>query len=523
MIVTIALVAMTGSILPAFANSYSVGSIDSGAADDPLRSGSSTDDRRKLAGAEYNSSDSAVGNWSDLFGTPEATGSRGDSRDDDAANRSGDPGPGNTSNRTGADGPSNQTTPGNDTTNRSGDPGPGNTSNRTGADGLSNQTTPGNDTTNRSGNPGPGNTSNGTGADGLSNQTTPGNDTTNRSGSESGSTPTLTQTPERPSPTLPGDDERDESTSDESGAEQSGPMAGASVSDHHSITGECTPTNEILFYVQSARSGYWRVGAHDTYDGTWKRTPPSAAVQEYDAVVASTGSDEQTVTLERPIENLPAMWEPRSVSGLESVTRTANGGLTANSRLSAGTQYRVTSTVPTQNWEQQARSDQSVPDPIDSRYTQLPDDLPDRLSSHTDRITAHTDTTAGTVSAIRDWLHDDKSYSTDVSTRGPHPVDHFVFEMEKGFCDLFASAMTVMLRTQGVPARHVTGYTSGEQIGEDRYVVRNRHAHAWVEIYVDDVGWVPIEATPGGQMDVEGERTTPEFPSQTPEGTPVTP
>jgi hypothetical protein len=56
--------------------------------------------------------------------------------------------------------------------------------------------------------------------------------------------------------------------------------------------------------------------------------------------------------------------------------------------------------------------------------------------------------------------------------------------------------MVVMLRSQGVPARFVTGYTPGEQVGDDRYVVRGLDSHAWVEVYFADVGWVRFDPTP---------------------------
>jgi hypothetical protein len=58
--------------------------------------------------------------------------------------------------------------------------------------------------------------------------------------------------------------------------------------------------------------------------------------------------------------------------------------------------------------------------------------------------------------------------------------------------------MAVMLRTQGIPARVAVGYTPGEQVGNDRYVVRGLQSHMWVEMYVPDVGWIRFDPTPAG-------------------------
>ncbi|MFB6188304.1 MAG: transglutaminase domain-containing protein, partial [Halapricum sp.] len=75
-------------------------------------------------------------------------------------------------------------------------------------------------------------------------------------------------------------------------------------------------------------------------------------------------------------------------------------------------------------------------------------------------------------------------------------ADAFLFEMNKGYCTYFATTMTVMLRTQGIPARMVVGYTPGERVSENKWVVRGYNSHAWVEAYFPDVGWVRFDPTP---------------------------
>lgn len=76
-------------------------------------------------------------------------------------------------------------------------------------------------------------------------------------------------------------------------------------------------------------------------------------------------------------------------------------------------------------------------------------------------------------------------------------VDHFLFENPVGYCVHFGSALTVMLRLAGVPARYVEGFKMSEEIQDGRYVVRNSDAHAWTEVLIDDVNgiWKIFDAT----------------------------
>jgi len=95
-----------------------------------------------------------------------------------------------------------------------------------------------------------------------------------------------------------------------------------------------------------------------------------------------------------------------------------------------------------------------------------------------------------------------------------------LFEMKAGYCDYYSTAMVVMARSIGLPARWVKGYVSGQSAtqavmeqfvpdeaivtdGPDLYTVRNSDAHSWVEIYFQGFGWVPFEPTPGFTLPLE--------------------
>jgi hypothetical protein len=93
---------------------------------------------------------------------------------------------------------------------------------------------------------------------------------------------------------------------------------------------------------------------------------------------------------------------------------------------------------------------------------------------------------------------DSYSYTLDFVGRSPeNPIEDFLFRYRSGQCEYFASSMVLMLRSQGIPARLVTGFLGGEYNPfEGYYIVRENNAHAWVEAYVAGLGWQIFDPTP---------------------------
>ena len=85
--------------------------------------------------------------------------------------------------------------------------------------------------------------------------------------------------------------------------------------------------------------------------------------------------------------------------------------------------------------------------------------------------------------------------STPAAPDGVDPVYYFLTESRRGYCMHYASAVTLMLRAVGVPARYVSGFAAEVYSGR-RVAVPDRAAHAWVEVWVDGFGWYPVEVTP---------------------------
>jgi transglutaminase-like putative cysteine protease len=89
------------------------------------------------------------------------------------------------------------------------------------------------------------------------------------------------------------------------------------------------------------------------------------------------------------------------------------------------------------------------------------------------------------------------TYTLDVPPAGGDPLEEFLFRHRSGYCEYFASAMAVMLRSAGVPSRLVAGYLGGEYNGNGNYyLVTQAAAHTWVEAWLGEEGWRRLDPTP---------------------------
>ncbi|GEM_PF-496808 len=137
-------------------------------------------------------------------------------------------------------------------------------------------------------------------------------------------------------------------------------------------------------------------------------------------------------------------------------------------------------------------------------YLQLPDDLPPGLVEYAAEITADAATPYDKALAIETALRR-LPYSLDVPTPpGERELaSWFLFDLRRGYCDYFATAMVVLARLSGVPARLAIGYATGVYDRQaDRYVVTEMDAHSWPEVYFPGLGWIPFEPTPARAVPV---------------------
>ncbi|NMA87307.1 MAG: hypothetical protein GX968_08290 [Tissierellia bacterium] len=116
----------------------------------------------------------------------------------------------------------------------------------------------------------------------------------------------------------------------------------------------------------------------------------------------------------------------------------------------------------------------------------------------TDEIVKGHNTDYEKAIAIENYLRSNFKYNTDVEVppRNREFVDYFLFEAKEGYCTYYATTMAIMLRLQGIPSRYVEGYVARDLVEENKYVVKQKHGHAWVEAFIEPVGWIRFEPTP---------------------------
>lgn len=144
--------------------------------------------------------------------------------------------------------------------------------------------------------------------------------------------------------------------------------------------------------------------------------------------------------------------------------------------------------------------------------TRLPKDLPQRVGDLADHITEGAETDYDRLKAIEAYLNT-LAYTTTpkAAPEGQDFTDYFLFESKSGYCTYFPTAMAVLARCEGIPARYVEGFVTGDTLGREGIIeLKGQNAHAWAEAYIDSVGWVPFEPTPGYYNAVPGEWEQPD-------------
>lgn len=147
-----------------------------------------------------------------------------------------------------------------------------------------------------------------------------------------------------------------------------------------------------------------------------------------------------------------------------------------------------------------SEEEQKLKDKIYHTYTVLPETIPERVYELADEITEGLSNDYDRLCAIAAYLKQFE-YSKKVENvpEGADPVDYFLFESRKGYCTYFASAMTILGRCEGIPMRYVEGFATDKvtKRKQKEIMLTGSEAHAWAEAYIENIGWVHMEATPG--------------------------
>jgi transglutaminase-like putative cysteine protease len=178
--------------------------------------------------------------------------------------------------------------------------------------------------------------------------------------------------------------------------------------------------------------------------------------------------------------------------------------------------YKVTVLAPSVRRQQMTQVYSDPPAEIVQRYTQLPLDtnraemeriighpvvpVPYAVITKAQALVTGAETQKDKVQRIYDYLMNpaEFTYNTDIIplAKDEEATDAFINRAKKGYCQQFASTMAVLCRAVKIPARVVTGYAPGSySIIGNKYIYRDKNAHAWVEVYFDGLGWIAFDPT----------------------------
>lgn len=273
---------------------------------------------------------------------------------------------------------------------------------------------------------------------------------------------------------------------------------------------------ELVLTEQPASTIYLRGAAFQTYNGrTWlpgtpKAVQPSASGELPSQMGSGVPWEYRTIEIRPAADFGPTLFnllEPARVEGY-AYEADADGNLLAAEAVAPGGSYAVTSRVPAFSGEQIRTISRSAPSSAYNAYLQVPASVPSRVKTLAQSITARQEHSYDKAVALEAWL---RGLEYDLNPPVPPAdrdfVDHFLFDTQRGYCTYFSSAMVVMLRQLGVPARLVEGFAvppglAGSSDGEGNIVlpVTNSMAHAWVEAYFPEYGWVTFDPTPRGDL-----------------------
>jgi transglutaminase-like putative cysteine protease len=263
---------------------------------------------------------------------------------------------------------------------------------------------------------------------------------------------------------------------------------------------------------------YWRWLSLDRFDGDQWTVPdidvkhgrqfgPNASLPLTVATLPggtpTTNVEASVSIIHTPGKWLPMPYEPFSLTAPGASIRFDPSHTTAvlDRDLDPGFTYQVISRVVSPTYvELNQRFDYSAPQY--RRDVELPGNLPTDIRQLARAIVrrAHAQTTLEQAFAVQNYLTDPLVFQYDQSVTlggGNDALKKFLFDTHKGFCQQFASAMAVLMRALGIPARVAVGYTTGTyDPGIEAYEVTTANAHSWVEVEFPGYGWVPFEPTP---------------------------
>jgi transglutaminase-like putative cysteine protease len=296
------------------------------------------------------------------------------------------------------------------------------------------------------------------------------------------------------------------------------------------LSGNPNLTNTPVFQVKTTDgSQYLQAASYDLYDGqrNWSNSLQSTLANGANITYYDGSLDLRAVTQTITVVNPPgeqsaylfgASQLAATNQGTQVLSNKSDGSVTAwlraNGKLAAGNVYTATSYVsnadiqtlnqvplPVDGPALSSNGDGPVPPTyfnpaIVTTYTQLPPSLDPRIRKLAEQITTNISTMYSKVAALELYLRTNYTYDSTITAPPPgvEAASWFLFQSKRGFCNYFATAMTLMARELGIPARVAVGYTNGQYNNTTGlWNVVGTDAHAWTQVYFAGYGWINFE------------------------------
>jgi len=271
-----------------------------------------------------------------------------------------------------------------------------------------------------------------------------------------------------------------------------------------------------LFEVKAEDGEYWRMFTLDRFDGeSWMSADPDGSEGgiplSAPASLPTPGGHpprgaetlDQTFRILSEFDSAHALLMAQTAEEIEGpfadiTWDPARSQAFIDGPLEAGMVYTVRSRIVVPTPEELDRVDHLAPRAI-RQWTELPADLDPRIGEIAERWTADATSDYRKVLAIQQRFHAGSFvYSTDVDTGvDADSLLQFLTRTKSGFCQHYSSAMVVMVRELGLPARIGVGFRTGTRQEGGSYLVKTTDAHVWVEVLFADYGWLQFEPEPG--------------------------
>ncbi|MHB0989392.1 MAG: transglutaminase-like domain-containing protein [Bellilinea sp.] len=257
---------------------------------------------------------------------------------------------------------------------------------------------------------------------------------------------------------------------------------------------------------------YWRVRSYDRYEnGRWATSVNHEAPLATNTAVVSSERYTSRINIGfkfRPERNLSMLYAPSiPLTVSRPVTLMYNESLgklvdvtvvSVDPMVRAGETYEIVSMIAAPTVAQLRGAGVIYPEWVAIKYLQLPVAMPASISNLALEITSGIENPYDKVVAVTNWLRENIEYNQILPQvpQGADPIEWMLFEQKQAFCNYYATAEILMLRSLGIPARWVVGYAQGEYDPNARvYIVRERDSHAWPEVFFPEYGWVEFEPT----------------------------